>query len=84
MISVFYVFISQVVYIVIKYMGIRHIVGDNLKSRLILTALSSTVWLITTSLGVSQMIKGNYWILVPYVIASLIGVILEDKIRRKI
>lgn len=74
----------QIAYIIIKFMGIRHIVGDNLYSRLVVTSIASVVWLATTSLGVSQIIKEDYWIFLPYVLASLIGTIIENKIRRKI
>lgn len=78
------VFIFQLVYIIIKFINIRHVVGDNLKSRVIITTFSSTIWLLTTSLGVSEMINGNYYIILPYLAASIIGVLLEDKIRIKI
>lgn len=78
------VFIFQVSYIVIKFMGIRHIVGDNLISRLCVTSVASVVWLITTSLGVREMIEGNYLIVLPYVLGSIVGVVLEHYVRRKI
>ena len=79
----FIVFCSQVAYMFIKILGVRYMVKNNLPRRLLITSIANIVWLITTSIGVNQMIQGNYLIIVPYVIGSLLGVILEDKIRHK-
>ena len=80
----FLVFIFQLTYIIVKFMGIRFVVGDNLPHRLVMTSLASTIWLVTTSLGVKEMIDGNYLIIVPYILGSITGVVLEHYIRRKI
>jgi len=78
------VFIFQLVYIMIKFVNIRLVVSGSLNSRLAVTSLSSIVWMLTTSLGVKEMIAGNYLILVPYVLGAIIGVLLEHFVRRKI
>lgn len=79
-----YVFVFQIIYITIKFINIRHVVQDNVYSRIVITSLAATIWLLTTSLGVSEMINGNYLIIIPYVLATIIGVILENLIRKKI
>lgn len=75
------VFISQICYMFIKVVGVRAMVSDDLFNRIKVTTIANMVWLITTSLGVSQMIGGNYLILVPYLLGSSVGVIIEHKFR---
>jgi hypothetical protein len=65
-------------------MGIRHIIGDNLVSRVCITSIASVVWLASTSIGVNQCIKEDYLVFIPYVIATIVGTLIEHRIRRRI
>lgn len=75
------IFIAQISYMFIKVLGVRYMVKDSLSKRLVITSIANFVWLVTTSIGVNQMILGNYLIIIPYILGSLVGVILENKIR---
>jgi len=84
MIDYFLVFIFQMSYIIVKFIGIRHIVGNVLISRLLITSPSGLLWLIATSLSVAQMMADNYYVAIPYILGNALGVLLENKIRNKI
>ena len=76
------VFICQILFIVVKFMGTRHTINGTIYSRLIVSNFGSLIWLVTTYLGVSSLLSNDWYVLIPYLLGTSIGILLEDKIRR--
>lgn len=76
------IFTLQFSYIIVKFIGVRAIVGDSLTKRLFITTIASSLWLLATSLGVKEMIMGNYGIALYYTAGNLAGVYVENLLRR--
>ena len=75
------VMVLQVLFILIRFMNVRHIMGNSLKVRLFITLSANVVWLVTLSLGVKIMNNGEYIIIIYFMIGTVIGVLIEDKLR---
>ena len=77
----FIVFILQILFTVIRHMSIRYVVDGSILKRLVITAAANLIWLLTAAIGVGSLISGDYLVILPYILGSLVGVLLEDKMR---
>lgn len=72
----------QMMFVLIRFVNVRHIMGESLRSRLIITLVANLVWILTLSVGVKSMIEGDYIIIVFFLLGSTFGVLIEDKLRK--
>jgi len=76
------IIIMQILYIIAKFVGTRNVFQTSLKRRIVVANLANFIWLISTTLGVGIMLKGDYLVVIPYLVGVTLGVIVEDKLRK--
>ncbi len=75
------VFISQMSLIFFKHIGIRVIVKEQIIKYMFITFLIQGSWLVSSAIGISAFIKGNYIVVAFYLIARVVGTYLNFKIK---
>ena len=76
------VFITQILYTFIRLVTISSI-NESLKYRIGVSIVANLIWLVTVSLGVGALLKGDYYVFIPYMLASIVGTVIEDLYRKK-
>lgn len=75
------VFISQMALVFLKHVNIRVIVKEQVIKSMFITFLIQGFWLVSSAIGISAFIKGNYIVVVFYLIARVAGTYLNFKIK---
>ena len=81
MIQIIVVFISQMLLIFFKHVGIRVIVKEQIIKSMFITFLIQSSWLVSSAIGISAFMKGNYIVVTFYLIAGVVGTYLNFKIK---
>ena len=74
--------IIQILFNLLKLLEIKYSYDENMKMTIVIGFLLSIVWLFSTALGVSAVIKLDYVMMIVYVFSSLFGKILALKIQK--
>lgn len=73
--------VMQTLFILVKFLNIRHVMGQSLSSRMIVSMVANLVWLLAIGIGVKLLIQEDYYVVFYYMLGTAIGVFLEDKLR---
>lgn len=74
--------IIQILFNLLKLLEIKYSYDENMKMTILIGFMLSIVWLFSTALGVSAVIKLDYVMMIVYVFSSLFGKILALKIQK--
>jgi len=74
--------IIQILFNLLKLLEIKYSYDENMKMTILIGFLLSIVWLFSTALGVSAVIKLDYIMMIVYVFSSLFGKILALKLQQ--
>ena len=74
--------IIQILFNLLKLLEIKYSYDENMKMTIVVGFLLSIVWLFSTALGVSAVIKLDYVMTIVYVFTSLFGKILALKLQK--
>lgn len=74
--------IIQILFNLLKLLEIKYSYDENMKMTIVVGFLLSIVWLFSTALGVSAVIKLDYVMMIVYVFSSLFGKILALKLQK--
>lgn len=74
--------IIQILFNLLKLLEIKYSYDENMKMTILIGFLLSIVWLFSTALGVSAVIKLDYIMMIVYVFSSLFGKILALKLQK--
>ena len=74
--------IIQILFNLLKLLEIKYSYDENMKMTILIGFMLSIVWLFSTALGVSAVIKLDYMMMIVYVFSSLFGKILALKLQK--
>jgi len=74
--------IIQILFNLLKLLEIKYSYDENMKMTILIGFMLSIVWLFSTALGVSAVIKLDYVMMIVYVFSSLLGKILALKLQK--
>ena len=74
--------IIQILFNLLKLLEIKYSYDENMKMTILIGFMLSIVWLFSTALGVSAVIKLDYVMMIVYVFSSLFGKILALKLQQ--
>lgn len=74
--------IIQILFNLLKLLEIKYSYDENMKMTILIGFMLSIVWLFSTALGVSAVIKLDYMMMIVYVFSSLLGKILALKLQK--
>lgn len=72
----------QISFNLLKILEIKFSYDEDMKKTLIVGVLLSIVWLFSTAIGVSAVIKLDYVMMVVYVLSSTLGKVLALKLQK--
>ena len=72
----------QISFNLLKILEIKFSYDEDMKKTLIVGVLLSIVWLFSTAIGVSAVIKLDYVMMVVYVLSSTLGKVLAIKLQK--
>lgn len=74
--------IIQISFNLLKILEIKYSYDENMKMTIIVGFFLAIVWLLSTAIGVSAVIKLDYLMMIVYVLSSVIGKILALKMQK--
>ena len=74
--------IIQILFNLLKLLEIKYSYDENMRMTIVIGFFLSIVWLFSTALGVSAVIKLDYIMMIVYVFSSLFGKILALKLQQ--
>lgn len=72
----------QIIFNLLKILEIKYRYDENMKMTLLVGFFTAIVWLFSTAIGVSAVIKLDYLMMIDYVISSMLGKYLALKFRK--
>lgn len=72
----------QITFNLLKILEIKYSYDENMKMTLLVGFFLAIVWLFSTVIGVSAVIKLDYVMMIDYVISSMFGKYLALKLRK--
>jgi heme/copper-type cytochrome/quinol oxidase subunit 4 len=72
----------QITFNLLKILEIKYSYDENMKMTLLVGFFLAIVWLFSTAIGVSAVIKLDYIMMIDYVISSMFGKYLALKLRK--
>lgn len=72
----------QITFNLLKILEIKYSYDENMKMTLLVGFFLAIVWLFSTAIGVSAVIKLDYVMMIDYVISSMFGKYLALKLRK--
>lgn len=72
----------QIAFNLLKILEIKYSYDEDMKMTLLVGFMLSIVWLFSTAIGVSAVIKLDYLMMFVYVISSMFGKYLALKLRK--
>lgn len=82
--EIFTVFILQVIFNIARSLGVMTTIKQDIFKTVILSIFIQITWLISTFLGINSLLKGDYIIIIFYIIGGAVGTYLSFKINNKI
>ena len=76
-------FMVQIAYWAIKINNIKAMHSSNVSIKALSVVASNIVWLTSITIGVSGLLREDYWILVPFTLGSLVGMLLEHYTQKE-
>lgn len=76
------VFGSQMFLTASKTVNLRNVVDNSIISAACSTAVVQTMWLISSTLGISALMNGDIVLLIAYVLGGIVGVIIVLKNKK--
>lgn len=73
--------VSQMVLVFFKQLNIRVTVKEHIFKSMIYTFLIQASWLISSAIGISALVEGDYLIVIFYLISGVFGTYLNFKIK---
>lgn len=80
----FIILILQVFYVMVKNINVITILYQGVISNLIISNLANLVWLLSSYLGISSLLLGDYYIIPFYLIGNSIGVLIAYYFKKRI
>lgn len=81
MLTVFAIFISQLVLVFFKHITIRAIAQHKVGLTAIYTGIIQSAWLVSSALGINALLTGDWLVVFVYILGGIIGSILQFKIK---
>ncbi|MGE4517289.1 MAG: hypothetical protein AB7D96_10560 [Arcobacteraceae bacterium] len=75
------VFVSQMSLIFFKHVGVRVIVKEQVLKSMFFTSLIQASWLVSSAIGISAFLKGNWIVVCFYLAGGVMGTYLNFKIK---
>ena len=72
----------QITFNLLKILEIKYSYDENMKMTLLVGFFLAIVWLFSTAIGVSAVIKLDYVMMIDYVISSMFGKYLALRLRK--
>jgi hypothetical protein len=72
----------QISFNLLKVLEIKYSYDENMKMTIIVGFFLAIVWLLSTAIGVSAVIKLDYLMMIVYVLSSVFGKIMAIKMQR--
>jgi hypothetical protein len=82
MMEYFLLALIQISFNLLKILEIKFSYDEDMKNTIIIGILLSIVWLFSTAIGVSAVIKLDYNMMIVYVLSSTLGKILALKLQK--